>query len=240
MGIFPNLDIYAFEANPRTADYLKTAWKSNPRVHIINKAMNNVAGSVDIYDLPNNKVGNTGAGIGAQGDHNVFVGRVQSVPLSDFVNSSLIRSWQHNLVVKVDIEGFDLNALRGMEGLLSRKIIDVVQLEYNSLAFCNKQKVFGSDLTTDACHSTEKNGSPNSLMHLMVGFLESFGYDTFLVGPVFVPLTGVTFMAPTIGVGDIIAFPACAPWAREFSRELLKCGELLYEDSLVLPAPLHP
>lgn len=225
---FPKRDVYAIEAHPKIARALRDEYKGNSRVHIVNNAIGNCSGTVDIYDSTSSSGGSakgpsTGAGIGFLSGQDAKLGSrdqyIATIPCStvDFLVHRLTEIYKDfqsscgkHLIVKIDVEGFDLQVLQGMTGLLKRGAIDLLQLEYNPKKFCKLTNVH-SHANEEACIKAEKSGQSNNLMNSFISLLDQFGYAVFLIGPRFLPLNGRKYRphfveSMPIGTGDVAAF----------------------------------
>ncbi len=122
--------IYAFEPSKKTAKYLHKNVKINNitnRVIIENFAISSQEGKLKITKGMNvsNKIL----------DNNVKYKKL-NLP-SETVRASTLDNYctQYNVIptfLKIDIEGFELNAIRGCSNILTNKKLNVIQLELNN------------------------------------------------------------------------------------------------------------
>lgn len=184
------------EAAPSTVDILKTRWGNDawlqrwfteqvslpegeprPNFEIINQALSNGPGVLDLCQTEWS-LSFTGC--------NVSIASVDSI-----IPSSLTPGFQAVLqnaqtaFIKVDTEGMDELVLKGMTNLLNeqrgvnedgtpRFLVNFLQFEY-------------SPLLKNAAKARE--GFPNYDLKTVTEFLESVGFESFLIGPRFLPLS---------------------------------------------------
>jgi FkbM family methyltransferase len=121
----PDVTVYGFEPVPATFAHLRARIANRPRVHIVNQALGaaNETKKIFLYEedalssfVPASNVGHAPRATAS----------MEMVRLDDFAREAGI---QHIHLLKVDTEGFELDVLRGSEGLLDRGAIDLVLAE---------------------------------------------------------------------------------------------------------------
>lgn len=129
----PLLSVYAFEPHPRIFAALeKNVQHSN--FTAINAAAGESAGTADLYDYAAND-GSSHASLyqdviesihGAPSTHH----RVEVVALGEFAKVNQIPSIA---LLKIDTEGHELNALKGIEDLLRSGKVEAIHFEFNEM-----------------------------------------------------------------------------------------------------------
>lgn len=116
--------VIAFEANPETANILKNniALNSVNNIDVIAKAVGNDTGSIKIYN--NWSVNRGGASVIKPNDASSF----SEVEL---IRIDALKEYQDMTIsmVKIDVEGFELDVLKGMEKVLRRKDAPILIVE---------------------------------------------------------------------------------------------------------------
>ena len=121
----PDVTIYGFEPVPATFAHLRARMANQPWVHIANQALGaaNEIKEILLYEedvlssfVPSSSVEHAPRATAS----------VEIIRLDDFARDAGI---QHIHLLKIDTEGFELDVLRGSEGLLNRGAIDLVLAE---------------------------------------------------------------------------------------------------------------
>lgn len=121
------VDVHAFEPSPRCVDILRKKFAASANVHIVPRALGDRAGEAVLND------GAHGSSLASL----VFRPAIQGDP-ADAVRVPLVRLDvyldQRDMgrvdLLKLDVEGFELAALRGAGERLSPDCIDLIQFEY--------------------------------------------------------------------------------------------------------------
>lgn len=125
----PSASIYAFEPHPRSFALLQQR-ATLPNVHLVNAALSDTAGFVELYDFANND-GSTQASLSQEAvalfDANTVHHSVECTTLDAFAEAQGI---EQIAFLKIDTEGFDINVLRGAQRLLSERRIGAIQFEF--------------------------------------------------------------------------------------------------------------
>lgn len=140
---FPSSKIYAIEPNPHVFDKLKTAYEADARIHTLNMGISRESGK-----LAFNINANTGTSsfLTPNEYHATHLAKnrrevkeVETISLSDLV----IREHLDGIdLLKLDIEGFELEALKGAEQLLRDQRIHAIVLEANLIGSYVGQPLF--------------------------------------------------------------------------------------------------
>lgn len=122
-GTFPGAQIYAFEPTPATFADLTRRIAGIPKVEAINAAVGGKSGQMELFvgdnEQSNSLVRPQGSGGGA-------AIKVPVVGIADFCRE---RGIDRIDVLKLDIEGYELETLRGMEPMLRDRRVKVVYSE---------------------------------------------------------------------------------------------------------------
>jgi len=124
---FSNHVVHSFEADDLNFDHLKqnVAGGSSPGISIHNIAVADLSGTAEFTRNIDHGTNHLGSAAEA-GDSPVVVYEVPVTSLDDFVEANGIDTID---VLKIDVEGADLNVLRGAEGLLGNERIKVLIVE---------------------------------------------------------------------------------------------------------------
>ena len=134
---FPNAEIYCFEPFPESVAVLQQHFAGDPKIHIVPKAVADSTGRVTFY-------------VNAQADTNSLLPRpkterryfpktagpktsieVETVSLDDFVRDNNLAGID---ILKFDIQGGELNALRGATELLGSGQVSLIYTEIMFIA----------------------------------------------------------------------------------------------------------
>lgn len=125
--------VYAFEPHPKTFKILKNS-VSGEGVLVVNKAISNSKGKMQLYDYKDNQ-GSSHATLCQDVIEKVHVGDsiscdVEVVTLDEFVTENKINKIH---LLKIDVEGNEMNVLRGAKKSLEKDIFDVIQFEFTQI-----------------------------------------------------------------------------------------------------------
>lgn len=143
----PNLIIYAFEPDVAAAKQFKANLRRNPhlsaRIHLIEKAASDSNGTAVF--LSSADTGNPEAGrlrIPEESAHGI---EVQTIRLDTFCEQMSLSPD----VIKVDVEGAEIDVLRGASGLFAKRQPAAILLETHGLNFGNKAVEFNATVITE-------------------------------------------------------------------------------------------
>jgi FkbM family methyltransferase len=146
---FPRATVYAFEPTPATFEILSRNLAGVDRVELVNAAVGAERGTLDLYvqdwEQSNSLVDPGGDAASV---------KVDVVPLGEFCAERGIR---HIDLLKLDVEGYELQVLRGLEPMLRAQKVDVIYTEVRFEPFA-----------PGCTHFLE-----------LVGYLRGFGYRFF-------------------------------------------------------------
>jgi FkbM family methyltransferase len=130
---FPEADVYCFEPTGDPYSKLSARFKGDPKVHPVRMAIGERAGQatlhVNVFDQTNSLLPIDPAikeFVLPGQDRQVATESVPVVSIDEFCNQRGIESVD---ILKMDIQGFELNALRGARGLLERRAIQLIATE---------------------------------------------------------------------------------------------------------------
>lgn len=130
---FPSATIYSFEPNPNTFNVLKK--NLSDTVELINKGIGAEEGELDLYfdkENPTSVQASSNPEIlkVIAHSHNLGSTKIAVTTLDNFAEVNNI-SQIH--LLKIDIEGFELEALIGAKNLLASNAIRIIQFEFNEV-----------------------------------------------------------------------------------------------------------
>jgi FkbM family methyltransferase len=127
---FPEAAVHCFEPQPEIAERLRTNLRDNPRLSVHECALGNTDGTTQFH---RNYLSQTSSifplGIAHDGPYSERLKHVSTiqVPIRRLDNALRDVAWQRPALLKLDLQGFELEALRGAEELLER--IDYILVE---------------------------------------------------------------------------------------------------------------
>lgn len=143
LSAFPNASIHAFEPEPENAAKARASLTNYSRCTLHELAVGATTGVVDLHvnsHSGTHSLLEIGAGhLWQSPEHEVRLDKVQCVSLDDFADQHGIDSVD---ILGMDIQGAELLALRGAEGLLARKAIRVLRLEVEFAPLYKGQPLF--------------------------------------------------------------------------------------------------
>ncbi len=125
--------IHAFEPGKITFDSLSRRWKNNPKVHLNNVALGRTAGESELH------YNSEGSGLASltrrRLDHfGIQFDRSEKVKIETIDSYCTQNEIDHIHLLKMDIEGHELDALRGATAMLDAAKVDMVTFEFGG---CN-------------------------------------------------------------------------------------------------------
>jgi FkbM family methyltransferase len=121
--------LYAFEPSSRAGSQLKERVPKSDNVHVIQMAMGDQEGKADLY-FP--EEGSALASLLRRDlvHMDVSFGKKEQVTVTTLDGFCRARGIDYIHLLKMDVEGNELNVLKGASGLLSRDAIEVIQFEF--------------------------------------------------------------------------------------------------------------
>ena len=130
LTINPNIKIHCFEADPTVFKILEKRYGSDDRLRLTEMAMGSKTGTMVFHSFGGRSRCGTlvpQSDIAFWQDHQEI--KVEVSTLDAYALSQGISKIDY---IKVDVEGFDVDVLRGAEGLMEAGAIKAVQVEYSS------------------------------------------------------------------------------------------------------------
>lgn len=126
---FPEATIHCFEPQPEIAERLRSNLQDNPRLSVHACALGNIEGTTEFH---RNNLSQTSSILPLRLAHGLYSERLKQVskiqvPIRRLDHALRDVAWERPALLKLDLQGFELEALRGAEGLLER--IDFVLVE---------------------------------------------------------------------------------------------------------------
>lgn len=147
-AMFPSADIHLFEPTPALQNGLRERFASDPKVHCYGQALGSEVGTA-MFSVAADSVSSSLLEEGKAGGHSVA--SVVSVPVTTLNEWARDREFRRPIHVKLDLEGNELNALRGANDFL--KQVDSLELE---VAFVEVRR--GQPTLRQILDFTEDNG----------------------------------------------------------------------------------
>lgn len=136
---FPDAEFWAFEPHPQTFQLLKSNAPRSKRIHLVQKAVSDRSGNKKLYDfaddadLKSTQPTATLASLNRSVIEKLHGQKAKSYPvqatsLDDFAKNHKIN---HIDLLKIDVEGYELEVLKGAKKLIEQGKIDRIQFEFN-------------------------------------------------------------------------------------------------------------
>lgn len=134
--LFPDCQVYSFEPHPRSAFMLKKRFK-NAKIEVFELAVSESDGDAVLYDKNENGTQLAslyrGAVESVQGDF--FSCCVKKISIDSFIKMKKINELDF---MKIDVEGAEIDVIRGSAMALSEKKISCIQFEFNEMNVINR------------------------------------------------------------------------------------------------------
>jgi len=133
MTAFPNPIVHAFEPGPDAFRELDARHGNNPKVHLNNVGCSSSSGALTLYsDYP----GSSLASIYQRNLEHVGVslshaGSVSVITIDEYCEARGIR---RIAFLKIDVEGHELEVIKGAQRIMAKDCVDMIQLEFGG---CN-------------------------------------------------------------------------------------------------------
>lgn len=138
--VFPSAIIYAFEPNPVTFHLLQEKTKLINKIKSFPVGLGSTKSTMEIYTYKNDPTSEHASVIkevmvSLHQSDDVQNYQVPIICLDDFCNEHSIDRINF---LKIDTEGFELEALKGAAQLINKKKIEVIQFEFNEMNIYSK------------------------------------------------------------------------------------------------------
>lgn len=127
------VQIFSFEPHPKTFKQLSINCQ-NDKVKLFNCALSSKEGTINLYDYENND-GSVHASLSSE----IFTTIHKSTTVSHTVKVLTVdKVCKENNIsridfLKIDVEGFELEVLRGSLGMISNACVNIIQFEFTQL-----------------------------------------------------------------------------------------------------------
>jgi FkbM family methyltransferase len=123
----PGCRALLFDASQQAVAALRSRFSAQPSVEVIAKGVSDRAGELVFHEEPNaGKTSSFSSGFSVPG----AVRRVVEVTTIDAELER--RGLTHVDLIKIDVEGYDMRAMRGASALIARQAVEAIQFEYNA------------------------------------------------------------------------------------------------------------
>jgi FkbM family methyltransferase len=119
---------HLFDLSHTTLDYCIQRHGHNKNLVINNVALNDTMGDVEYRFYPGTQMQNGISGVGPYVGYDYELRTAPGVTGDYYCTTNQV---SHIHLLKIDTEGYDLHVLRGFDGFLSQRKVDVIQFEYN-------------------------------------------------------------------------------------------------------------
>lgn len=136
---FPKAKFWAFEPNPETFQTLKTNTPHSKHIHLIQQAVSSRSGTTKLYDfaddaeLKSTQPTATLASLNQKIIKDLYGQKSKSYPVHVTTLDRFAKTNQINHIdlLKIDVEGYELEVLKGARDLIGQGKIDRIQFEFN-------------------------------------------------------------------------------------------------------------
>lgn len=175
--------IYCFEPHPITFKKLKENFADNPNVKLLNLALFSKKSKISLYDYSNND-GSSHASLCDDIFKIVHMANAVSHPIEASTIDCIVDEYNIQMIdfLKIDVEGYELDVLKGAEGMINDKKISIIQFEFTQLN--STTRIFFKDFYDLLRHNYNiYRLLPNTLIEIKEyhpTYHEIFGYQNFV------------------------------------------------------------
>jgi len=125
------VEVHAFEPAPACVTELRTVFADEPAFRLTGSGLSDLAGEAVLYD---GRDGSSQASLVHRLEHSQDPAATITVPLIRLADYFAVNAVKRIDLLKLDIEGHELPALRGLGEQLRPEVVDVIQFEYGGAA----------------------------------------------------------------------------------------------------------
>lgn len=131
---FPDAEVHAFEVVPATRQALADAVGATDKVRIVPLGLGSAPGSIGVYYYPEAPALSTAL------DYPHHSGKREQLSLPVTTGTAYMREFgiTHIDFLKIDVEGMEMEVLRGFDSAIRAGQVDVIQFEYGKASILNK------------------------------------------------------------------------------------------------------
>lgn len=126
---FPSAQIHSFEIVPETFRHLRSRFGDAAGIVINDIGLSETEGTINVY-FSSDKDGLATCVAGFSETFHRYQPEVRSVSVTSGDQYCAANGVETITLLKIDVEGFEPQVLRGFNGMLTRRRIDVIQFEY--------------------------------------------------------------------------------------------------------------
>ena len=127
------VEIHAFEPAPQAFGALSARLGSTPHLHLVNAALGEAAATLALHVDPSPKMNSL-----VERPHLKGTLATIDVPVITLDEYCAQNAISHVDILKLDVEGYEMNVLKGAKTFLARRAIRIIQFEYGGFALANK------------------------------------------------------------------------------------------------------
>jgi FkbM family methyltransferase len=161
----PGAEIYSFEPHPVAFARLQVA-AGALGIHAVNVGVGSAEGTAELHDYEQDP-GSTHASLIPGVIEQLHHGMSKSIPIQIITIDSFVaaQAFKHVDLLKVDVEGFELEVLKGARALIEAGSVNAIQLEFNEMSVLSRTFIqdFASALPGYRLHRLLRNGGLLSL-----------------------------------------------------------------------------
>ena len=132
---FPEAEVYAFEPIPSVYEALRQRLKSQKRFHAFNLAITDKEGVAKFYQNDFSPSSSLLSMCQTHKDHFKFTSREKFIEVKTSTLDTVIEkiSFKENVLIKMDIQGSELDAIHGAGKILSRTRVVILEASFETL-----------------------------------------------------------------------------------------------------------